>query len=209
VSNHAISRRGFLGQIALASAAAAIAQAPEFACGGRWFEAAHAASPDLVHDTCNGLLAFVVPGTDSYSQAQGVSTPDPGGVDAGATDALIVTIDGTTPFVPDFSAVVVTILNGLAQAVHPGITGPFGSPFSNLSFPEKAAVFQVMDNHETFKVLAGVLPGFVGFFVYSEAGTFDPGTRSLTGRPLGWTLANYEGVSDGRDELHGYLQDKD
>ena len=154
-------------------------------------------------------MAFVVPGHDPYSIAQGVSTEEPGGVDAGATDALIATIDGSTPFVPSFSAVVATILNNLAQAVHPGVTGAFGSPFANLSHAEKAAVFQVMDNHDAFKVLAGVLPGFVAFFVYSEAGTFDPATRSLSGTPLGWKLSNYEGVSDGRDEFRGYLHGRD
>ncbi len=33
-----------------------------------------------------------------------------------------------------------------------------------------------------------MLPPFVAFFCYSEAGAFDPATRSLTGEPLGWTL---------------------
>jgi hypothetical protein len=195
--------------MALASAAVSLMRAPEFLRSGGWLEAAHAAGADLLHDTYNGLLAFVVPGHDAYSVAQGVSTEEPGGVDAGATDALIATIDGSTPFVPNFSAVVAMILNNLAEAVHPGVTGAFDSPFANLSYPEKAAVFRVMDNHDAFKVLAGVLPGFVAFFVYSEAGTFDPATRSLTGTPLGWTLSNYEGVSDGRDEFRGYLRRRD
>jgi hypothetical protein len=79
--------------------------------------------------------------------------------------------------------VVATILNGLAEAVHPANTGPFGSPFANLPYPEKTAVFQIMDNHAAFRVLAGVLPGFVAFFVYSEAGTFDPVTRSIRRSP--------------------------
>ena len=51
--------------------------------------------------------------------------------------------------------------------------------------------------------LAGVLPQFVAFLVYSEAGVFDPVTRTLTGTPLGWKLSNYEGVADGRDEFKG------
>lgn len=166
---------------------------------------AQAAEVDVTRDTLNGLLAFVVPGTDVYSQAQGVSTSDAGGVDAGATGALIATIDGSTPFVPGFSAVVATILNDLAQAVHPGVTGQFGSPFANLSYPEKAAVFQIMDATDALKVLGGILPAFVAFFVYSDAGTFDPATRSLVGRPLGWQLSNYQGTADGRDEFLGYF----
>jgi hypothetical protein len=205
MTDRSLSRRGFLGHMALAGAAAAVMRAPEFMRGGRWFEAAHAAPIDVVHDTFNGLLAFVVPGTDAYSHAQGVSSADPGGVDAGATDALLATVDATTPHLPGFSAFVAAVLNDLANAVHPGISGPFGSSFANLSFAEKTAVFQIMDGHPLLNVLAGVLPGFVAFFVYSEAGTFDPATRSLTGRPLGWTLSNYEGVSDGRDEFRGYL----
>jgi hypothetical protein len=77
--------------MALASAAATLMQAPEFLRHGALFQAAQAAGPDLLHDTFNGLLAFIVPGRDPYSLHQGVSTGDPGGVDAGATEALIAT----------------------------------------------------------------------------------------------------------------------
>lgn len=203
-----ISRRGFIGHMALASAAAAVVHAPEFLRGGRWFESVAAQSVDLVHDTFNGLFAFVVPGPDAYSIAQGVSANDPGGLEAGATDAFIATVDLSTPFVPHFSATVAALLNGLALAVNGAAAGAFASPFARLSYAEKTAVFQIMDGNAAFKVLAGVLPGFVAFFVYSEAGTFDPATRSLTGRPLGWTLSNYEGVADGRDEFLGYLREK-
>jgi hypothetical protein len=201
-----VSRRGFLGNMALASAAATLMQAPEFLAGGRWFTAVQAATPDLLHDTFNGLLAFVVPGSDPYSVHQAVSTAEPGGVDAGASEALIATIDGSTPFVPQFSAMVAALLNGVAQAINPAAGGPFISPFARLSFPEKAAVFAFLDGSDLYKVLAGVLPGFVAFFVYSETGTFDASTRSLTGQPLGWTLSNYQGVSDGRAEFRGYLR---
>jgi hypothetical protein len=204
-----ISRRGFIGNMALAGAATLLVQSPEFLHGGRLFESVSAQTPDLVHDTFNGLLAFIVPGRDAYSVHQGVSNGDLGGVDAGATDALIATIDGSTPFIPQFSAMVAALLNGLAQAVNPAAAGPFSAPFARLSFPEKAAVFQIMDGNDAFKVLVGVLPGFVAFFVYSEAGAFDASTRTLTHTPLGWTLSTYQGVSDGRDEFHGYLRRND
>ena len=92
MSSQRISRRGFLGHAALAGAAAAVVQAPQFVRGGRWFESASAQTADLLHDTYNGLLAFVVPGNDPYSAHQGVSAPEDGGVDAGASDALIATI---------------------------------------------------------------------------------------------------------------------
>jgi len=179
----------------------------EFLQSARWFEGVATQSPELVHDTFNGLLAFVVPGTDRYSTHQGVHTADPGGVDAGTTGILIETIDRSTPLVPQFSSHVAALLNGLAEAVNSAAAGDFPSPFARLSFVEKAAVFQIMDATEGFKVIAGVLPGFAAFFVYSEAATFDAATRSLTATPLGWTLSQYQGVSDGRDELRGYLRE--
>jgi len=162
----------------------------------------------VLHDTYNGLLAFVVPGRDEYSVQQGVATGDPGGVEAGSVDVLIATIDESTRYVPDFATVIATILNGTALGINPNAAGPFVSPFARLSNPEKAAVFQYLDGTDPYKVLAGVLPAFVAFFVYSEAGSFDPITRTLTGQPLGWTISNYEGVADGRDEFRGYLEGK-
>jgi hypothetical protein len=202
-----ISRRLFLGTMAFASAAAATMTAPELLVGGRWFEAAAAQTVDSLHDTFNGLLAFVVPGNDAYSVAQGVHTVEAGGVDSGAADAFIETIDLSTPFVPQFSAQVAALLNGLAVQVRPASAGgAFLSPFARLSSTDKTAVFQIMDSNDAFKVLAGVLPGFVAYFVYSDAGTFDPSTRSITGRPLGWTLSSYDGVADGRDEFLGFLR---
>jgi hypothetical protein len=58
------------------------------------------------------------------------------------------------------------------------------------------------------KSLGGVLPLLVAAVCYSDAGTFDPATRSLTGTPVGWTISNYSGVSDGRDEFQGYFENK-
>jgi hypothetical protein len=50
-----------------------------------------------------------------------------------------------------------------------------------------------------------VLPALVAAFSYSEAGAFDPVTRSLAGSPVGWQISSYQGVADGRDELLGYF----
>ena len=203
-----LSRRGFLGQTALAAAAAALAQAPEFLPNGGWFETARASGADLLHDTYNGLLAFVVPGRDEYSVQQGVVSSDPGGVESGSVDALIATIDESTPYFPSFSSAIADLLNGTTLLLGLNVAGRFASPFANLSTPQKAAVFQALDLSPDYKVVAGVLPAFVAFFVYSEAGSFDPITRSLTGTPVGWTISNYQGVSDGRAELLGYLKEK-
>jgi len=198
-----VSRRSFLWSAALTSAAAALIHSG----GGRaWAQAAQPAAPDLIHDTFNGLLAFVVPGPDNYSIAQGVSTPEQGGVEASATDILLATLDGTAPFLPNFSATVAAILNGLAQGLNPAAAGPFPSPFARLSFAEKAGVFQIMDATDSLKQLASVLPLFVAFFFYSEASAFDPKTRSLAGQPIGWRLSSYQGAAEGRNEFLGYFK---
>ena len=198
-----VLRRGFLQSSGLAAAAVSLLQ------GGAVVAAltknAHAAGPDLVHDALSGLLAFIVPGPDTYSVAQGVSTVEPGGVGAGVAEVLIRTLDLTVPFVPQFSATVVAILDNLANAVHPSPPGPFASAFARLSFAEKAVVFQIMDSTESLASLGGVLPALVAYLCYSDAGAFDPATRQLTGRPVGWTISNYSGVAEGRDELRGYL----
>jgi hypothetical protein len=204
-----VTRRNFLGHALLASASSALIQASGFLDAKGWLGDARAAGADTTIDTFNGLLAFVVPGSDSYSTAQGVSTPEIGGVSVGVANILIATVDESTPFVPSFSAQVAAILNGLAPAVNPAASGPFLAPFANLSFAAKVGVFQIMDGTTALQPLAGILPPFVAFFAYSEAGAFDPVTRTLTGQPLGWTLSQYQGVSDGRAEFLGYFRDDD
>src|SRR6266487_1601430 len=203
-----MSRRGFMGNIALVTAALTLARATDLLTSRGWAQAAEIATPDLLHDTFNGLLAFIVPGPDDYSIAQGVSTVEPGGVDEGVTDILIATLDETTPFLPQFSATVAGVLNGIALVVNPSPGGTFLSPFACLSFAEKAAVFQIMDSTDSLKPLSGVLPAFVAFFCYSEAAVFDPVTRSLTGHPIAWDLSSYQGVSDGRNEFLGYFENR-
>jgi hypothetical protein len=204
-----ITRRNFLSHALLASASSALIQASGFLGAKGWLSEARAAGADATVDTFNGLLAFVVPGSDPYSTAQGVSTPEIGGVSVGATKVLIATMDETTPFVPSFSAQVTAILNGLALVVNPAVSGPFLAPFANLSFAAKVGVFQIMDGTAALQPLAGVLAPFAAFFAYSEADAFDPVTRTLTGPPLGWTLSQYQGVSDGRAEFLGYFRGDD
>ncbi len=200
-----LTRRAFLHSSLLATAASALLR------GGPVVAAllkTARADIDIVRDTLNGLLAFVVPGPDTYSVAQGVSTIEPGGVDAGVSQVLIQTLDLSVPFLPQFSATVAGILNSLAQAANPGGGGAFASSFANLSLPQKAAAFQIMDSTESLKSLSGVLPAFVAYLVYSDAGAFDPATRSLTRQPVGWTISNYSGTADGRNEFRGYLDNR-
>jgi hypothetical protein len=204
-SSKNISRRTFVGTAILVAAASAIVPARSFLGRRGWLEAVLRAGPDLVHDTFNGLIAFVVPGPDEYSLSQGVSTAEPGGVDAAVADALIATLDESTPFLPQFSATAATVLNGLAQVVNPVAAGTFLSAFARLSFAEKVAVFQIMDATDSLKVLAGLLPALAAAFSYSEGSVFDPATRLLTGQPVGWQISSYQGVADGRNEFLGYF----
>jgi hypothetical protein len=204
----ALSRRSLLAR-ALAGAGA-LAALPELLARTGFDEVAKAAGPDLVVDTLNGLVAFVVPGPDAYSVAQGETTTDPGGIAAHATEALIAGLDSSFSFQPTLSASVTGLLNGLALAVDPGVaSGPFASPFANLSFARKAAVFEILEGDVAFaplRPLVGILPGLVAFLAYSEVGVFDPRTRLLAGRPVGWEISSYDGVADGRDELIGYFE---
>lgn len=200
-----LARRSFIRTSLLTTAAVAIANSPLI---GRLLKTSQAATPDLFHDTFNGFLAFIVPGPDVYSQVQSVTSPTAGGVDANVEGALIETLDLSVPFLPQFSATVAAILNNLAQLVNPAATGPFGSSFANLKYAEKVAVLQIMDSTDALKSLGAVLPLLVAALCYSDAGTFDPATRSLTGTPVGWTISNYSGVSDGRDEFQGYFENK-
>lgn len=204
-----LSRRNFLRYVGLVAAATALIQVPGWLSDRGWIEAAQAAVHDLVHDTLNGLVAFVVPGPDAHSVHQGLSTPEPGGIDANITDALIQTLDGSAPFFPvPFSAVVVSILNDVAQLFSPPPDPMFPSSFARLSFLQKVQVFAIMEGIDPLKPLAGVLPSVVAFLSYSEAGVFEPVMRTLTGQPVGWTISNYGGVADGRDDFQGYFQNR-
>jgi hypothetical protein len=194
--------------------AAAAVLTPAVIAGRGWSPAAHAAPPDLVTDTFNGLVAFIVPGPDSYSVNQQVKTTTPGGIAADATAAVIFALDfiqlAPPPFAK-FSELVAFVLNGVAQAVDPAPAGPFGSPFANLLFAQKVSVFAIMEGGlagPELVPLAGALPFFVAFTAYSEAGVFDPASRTLTGVPVGWTLSSYDGVADGRDDFQKYFQNR-
>jgi hypothetical protein len=164
-----------------------------------WLEDAYAATPDVVQQTMNGLVAFIVPGRDRYSRVQGTKTRTPGGIEAGTTPVLIRTLDRFLPGPLPLSATAATILNEFATQVAPvnrGIHG-FASPFANLRIAQKAQVFQAIEGLQaestgSIRFLVGNLPDLVAFVAY--------------GRPLGRRLTKYAGVADGRKELKGYWQ---
>ncbi|MEA2308774.1 MAG: hypothetical protein QOI65_1060, partial [Thermoleophilaceae bacterium] len=77
----------------MAGAAAALAQVPAFLARQGWLEQALAAESDVTRDTMNALAAFVVPGPDEYSKAQGESSKTPGGIAARTPEAVIELLD--------------------------------------------------------------------------------------------------------------------
>ncbi len=195
-----VSRRELLERAtALVAGAAMLDQLPHALRLQGWLEDAYAVTPNVVQQTMNGLVAFIVPGRDRYSRAQGTTTKTSGGIEAGATPVLIRTLDRFLPGRLPLSATAATILNEFAAQVTPVNRGyhPFSSAFANLSVARKAQVFQTVESLRaesagSIRFLVGNLPDLVAFIAY--------------GRPLGQRLTKYAGVADGRKELKGYWQ---
>jgi hypothetical protein len=208
-----VSRRELLERTtALVAGAVVLDRLPQALRLQGWLEDAYAATPNVVQQTMNGLVAFVVPGRDRYSRAQGTKSKSAGGIEAGATPVLIRTLDRFLPGPLPLSATAATILNGYAAQVDPtSQRGMFASPFANLSFAEKARVFQTVEALQpesagSIRFLVGNLPGLVAFLAYSEAGVYDVKRRRVRRRPVGWRLTRYAGVAEGRKEFKGYWQ---
>jgi hypothetical protein len=191
-----LSRGELLKRATLLAGSAALADLPAALRFHGWLDDAYAATADVVEQTLNGLVAFIVPGRDQYSQAQGVTTRTPGGIEAGTTPALIRTLDRFLPGPLPLSSTTATILMEYAKIVgFQPEKAKFVSPFANLSFAKKAQVFARIEAlpEETsgpIRFLVGNLPDLTAFLAYS--------------RPVGWRLAHYSGVSDGHKELKGY-----
>jgi hypothetical protein len=208
-----VSRRELLERASvLAAGAVVLDRLPHALRLQGWLEDAYAATPNIVQQTLNGLVAFIVPGRDRYSRAQGTKSRTPGGIEAGTTPVLIRTLDRFLPGALPLSATAATILNEFARQVDPAANkGAFASPFANLSFAEKARVFQAVEglpveSAGSIRFLAGNLPDLVAFLAYSEAGVYDAKRRRVRRRPVGWTLTHYAGVAEGRKEFKGYWQ---
>jgi hypothetical protein len=208
-----VSRRELLERAtALVAGTAVLDRLPHALRLQGWLEDAHAATPNVVQQTMNGLVAFIVPGRDRYSRAQGTKSRTPGGIEAGTTPVLIRTLDRFLPGPLPLSATAATILNEYAAQVDPAAgKGAFASPFANLSFADKARVFQAVEGLQaesagSIRFLVGNLPDLVAFLAYSEAGVYDAKRRRVRRRPVGWRLTHYAGVADGRKELKGYWQ---
>lgn len=216
-ANAGFPRRTFLAAAGGATLCAALAGLPQALAGRGWLDVATASELDLTRDTINALVAFGMPGNDEYSVAQGVWTDGPGGIAAGATEAIIGTFDRAVPAplvggpsgtTLPASGGVAQLLNTYAVQVSPAASrGGFASPFARLSFEEKGEVFRRFESDPAWedtavRNLASVLPSAPAFLGFSEAGVFKDG--KLTGTPVGWAISGYGGRSDGWDEFKGY-----
>ena len=232
-----LTRRDFLACFGgLTVTSAAVCALPDVLRSRGWWSAAYAEDADVVLDTYNGLAAMVWPGNDAYSKAQGEWNDRPGAIAANAGRHLRDALDGLVaqPYmvrrdphdtVP-LSGSVASAVNSVALSVNPAATGGgFSSPFARLPLADKAAVWRrleqdtrgVSDPDPThgFGVLQsvfGVLPGLVLFFAFSEIDVFEPKTRTLQRRPVGWDHCGYLGHRlepvEGWDDLLGYYQDR-
>jgi hypothetical protein len=216
-----LSRRSFLAGAGATALAGFLAQLPDVLGERGLLGVAQAQSADVTTDTLSALVAFILPGDDEYSRAQGTPTSEPGGIAAGTVPVFIDNLDkfvpaaagGTTVTVPA-SGGVATLLNDFALQVNPGAaSGPFASAFARLSFADKAEVFRRFEADEStssalneIKFVSGILPGFVAFLAWSEAGVMDPETRQPRTRPVGWQLSNYAGQAEGHAEMKGYYE---
>ena len=142
---------------------------------------------------------------------------------------FILENDTTAPL----SLPVALLLNYVATAVNPlSLDGAFLSPFARLSFLDKARAMDLVETSQSnlvalvdaqipellkdsvsglLKFLGGALHEFAAFGSMGESRLYDPTTRTLTGRPVGWQLSGYlpdNLVGDGHDDLIGYYQDR-
>jgi len=169
-------------------------------------------------DLLDDLLGGLVPGLGDVLDGIG-----------DAVDQLLAN-DETLPL----SALVAMLLNVEATVVDPtSLAGDLGTPFSNLAFADKAAVFASLEDPRPdlvalvdanfpeplqesvsgiLRFTAGALLGFSAFATFCEYPTFDPATRTVTARPVGWDLSSYlPGMTappDGWDDLLGYYENR-
>lgn len=128
---------------------------------------------------------------------------------------------------------VALLLNYVATVVNPlSLKGAFLSPFARLSFAEKAHALELIETPQSnlvalvdaqvpqplkasvsglLKFLGGALYEFAAFGSMGESRKFNPQTRTLTGRPVGWQLSGFlpdNQTGEGWDDLIGYYQNR-
>jgi hypothetical protein len=162
--------------------------------------------------------------------ATGLALPAPlADVDVTPLDealGVLLRNDETIPL----SLALASALNLLATQVDPAsLSGPFVSPFARLSFARKAEVFRLIEGPDAglvatldtalsqpltasvsglLRFVGGALLEFAMFGSYTEWAVFEPRTKALTDRPVGWQLTGYRphGIVEGAADFRGYYQ---
>jgi len=126
---------------------------------------------------------------------------------------------------------VALLLNYVATVANPlSLEGAFLSPFARLSFADKARAMEMIETSQSnlvslldanipqplkssvsglLKFLGGALLEFAAFGAVGESQFYNPTTRALIGRPVGWQLTGYlpdNQTGDGWDDFLGYYQ---
>jgi hypothetical protein len=124
-----IDRRQFLARAGVLGAAAMLpvwvpSRVAALVRSDPAFDALSPVLQQVSRDTISGLVAFVVPGPDAYSRAQGVTTPEPGGIDAKGTDFLLDALDHFFPLPDEVLRPVVQALGTAISDTKPGLLPP-------------------------------------------------------------------------------------
>jgi hypothetical protein len=129
----------------------------------------------LTRDTMNGFIAFIVPGDDEFSRAQGTPREDAGGIAAGGTEFLIESLDRFPPFSVDAArpaaSALITALAALPPALPAHRLGDLlGPPLETLDLLEDAVLFLVENDPEMpLSLPVALLLNYVATVVNPEA----------------------------------------
>lgn len=186
---------------------------------------------DLVRPAASALVAALRDMPLPVQLPLPIPLPLPGGLLGDVEEALlsILANDETVPL----SLPVALLLNFVGTVADPlSLEGPFLSPFARLSFADKARAMEMIETTNPdlvalldenvpeplrasvsglLRFLGGALHEFAAFGCLGESQLYDPGSRTLTGRPVGWQLTGYlpdNQTGDGWDDLLGYYQDR-
>lgn len=171
VSPARYGRRAFLVRSGLIGAAVALVDVPALLEPGQ----AGAAGPTLADltpvfdalstDTINGLIAFVVPGPDAYSVAQGMSDSAPGGLAADGTAFMLNALDN---FYPVPQEPLLLLVQALATGISSNLPSFTLSPVLFEFADELDEVLQLLLSSETtvpLSLLVALLLNFVATLV--------------------------------------------
>jgi hypothetical protein len=184
-----LTRESILERAGLLGLSSALAELPGHLAREGLADRTRKAARGYVDDTLAGLVAFVLPGDDDFSIAQGESHPAPGGVSYGTVPLLHEAFDH---FGPQAASGVAVLLNEYAAAVDPACRRGrrFRGPFARLSHAQKAEALRRFEADprlasNDLRFAARILPGFVAFIAFSRAGVYAPSQHAVTRRVVG------------------------